>query len=166
MRILYYGATFGGGGCCCCCMVGGVVVLHFPCCMGFSLVMESGGYSPRAVHGLLTAVASLVAAHRFQGTWASVAVASGFSNCGSQVLEHRLNSCVPWAYLLHCIWNLPESGIKLMSPTLAGRFFITEPPEKPRATVINICKHVCLCFKYKYSDGNKSDLSFFQVSHA
>ena len=93
-------------------------------------------------------------------------MASGFSNCGSQVLEHRLNSCVPWAYLLHCIWNLPESGIKLMSPTLAGRFFITEPPEKPRATVINICKHVCLCFKYKYSDGNKSDLSFFQVSHA
>ena len=44
---------------------GGVVVLHFPCCMGFSLVMESGGYSPLAVHGLLTAVASLVAAHRF-----------------------------------------------------------------------------------------------------
>ena len=29
------------------------------------------------------------------------------------------------------IWDLPGSGIKYMSPALAGRFFTTEPPEEP-----------------------------------
>ena len=29
------------------------------------------------------------------------------------------------------MWNLPGSGIKPVSPALAGRFFITEPPGKP-----------------------------------
>ena len=29
------------------------------------------------------------------------------------------------------MWNLPGSGIEPVSPTLAGRFFITEPPGKP-----------------------------------
>ena len=28
--------------------------------------------------------------------------------------------------------DLPDSGIELMSPALAGRFFITEPPGKPQ----------------------------------
>ena len=27
--------------------------------------------------------------------------------------------------------DLPDTGIKPMSPSLAGRFFATEPPEKP-----------------------------------
>ena len=51
--------------------------------MGFSLVAESGGYSPTAVHGLLTPVASLVAE---TGSWASVVVARGLrlSNRGAQ----------------------------------------------------------------------------------
>ena len=39
-------------------------VLDLHCYMGFSLVMESGGYSLVAVHVLLIAVASLVAEHR------------------------------------------------------------------------------------------------------
>ena len=29
------------------------------------------------------------------------------------------------------MWGLPESGIKLVSPALAGGFFTTETPEKP-----------------------------------
>jgi len=29
------------------------------------------------------------------------------------------------------MWDLSESGIKLMSPALAGGFFLTEPPGKP-----------------------------------
>ena len=37
----------------------------FYCCMGFSLVAESGGSSLVAVHGVLTVMASLVAEHRF-----------------------------------------------------------------------------------------------------
>ena len=34
------------------------------CCAGFSPVAASGGYSPAAVCGLPTAVASLIAEHR------------------------------------------------------------------------------------------------------
>ena len=50
-----------------------------------------------AVHGLLTAVASLVAEHALWDAWVSVAVAPGLSSCGSRTLEHRLNSCGTWA---------------------------------------------------------------------
>ena len=31
--------------------------------------------------------------------------------------------------------GLPDPGIKAMSPALAGRFFITEPPGKPNVKV-------------------------------
>ena len=34
------------------------------------------------------------------------------------------------------MWNLPESGIKPVSPALAGRFFTAEPPGKPSAMLI------------------------------
>ena len=40
-----------------------LAVLGLHCCTGFSLVMESGGYSLASVRGLLIAVASLVAEH-------------------------------------------------------------------------------------------------------
>ena len=36
---------------------------------------------------------------------------------------HRLSCSVAWG-------GLPASGIELMSPALAGRFFTSEPPEK------------------------------------
>ena len=42
-------------------------VLSVCCCTGFSLAVESCGYSPAAVRGLLTAVASLVVKHRLWG---------------------------------------------------------------------------------------------------
>ena len=45
-----------------------------------------------AVHGLLTAVASLCGA-RALGTRASVVVACGLSSCGSWALERRLSTC-------------------------------------------------------------------------
>ena len=54
------------------------------CCRGLSLVAVSGGYTLAAVHGLLTAVASLVAEHRLQGVQASVVAAPGLSSCGAQ----------------------------------------------------------------------------------
>ena len=41
-----------------------LTVLGLHCCVGFSLVAVSGGYSLVAAHGLLTAVASFVAGHR------------------------------------------------------------------------------------------------------
>ena len=45
-------------------------------CAGFSLVLESRGYSLVAVLRLLVAVASLVAEHGLWVTWASVVVVS------------------------------------------------------------------------------------------
>ena len=37
-----------------------------------------------------------------------------------------------------CPEKLPDSGIKPMSPALAGRLFITEPPGKPVADNLNV----------------------------
>ena len=58
---------------------------------GFSLVAASGATLCCGVRASLV-VASLVVEHRLQGLWASVAAAHGLSSCGSQDLEHRLNS--------------------------------------------------------------------------
>ena len=33
------------------------------------------------------------------------------------------------------MWDLPESGIKSLSPALAGRFFSTEPSGKPQREI-------------------------------
>ena len=57
--------------------------------------------------------------------------------CGPQTLrlrapEHRLSTWGAGAQFLHGTWDLPGSGIELVSPALAGRLFTTEPPEKPR----------------------------------
>jgi len=41
-------------------------VLGLCCCSGFSVVVMSGGFSPLAVYGLLTVLASLVVEH---GIW-------------------------------------------------------------------------------------------------
>ena len=56
-----------------------LAVLGLCCCVGFSLVVVSGGYS-------------LVAEHRLQATLVSVVVACGLSRCGFQAVEHRLSS--------------------------------------------------------------------------
>ena len=41
------------------------------------------------------------------------------------VVAHRFSCSTTW-------WDLPGSGIKHMSPELAGEFFTTEPPGKPQ----------------------------------
>ena len=51
-----------------------MAVLGLRCCAGFSLIMESGVYSPVSVCRLLTAVASLVAELGLQSMQASVVV--------------------------------------------------------------------------------------------
>ena len=48
-----------------------MAVLGLGCCTGFSLVVESRGYSVVVVHGLLIVVTSLVE-HMLYGVWASV----------------------------------------------------------------------------------------------
>ena len=71
-----------------------------------------------AVRGLLIAMASLVAEH-------------GPCSCSLWALKHVLSCCGSQAWLPHGIWDPPGPGIEPMYPTLAGGFFITEPPGKP-----------------------------------
>ena len=67
-----------------------LAVLGLHCCVGFSPVAARGDYSLVAVCGVLISVASLVCR-----AWALGCV--GFSSCGFQALELRLNSCGTWA---------------------------------------------------------------------
>ena len=52
-----------------------LAVLGLPCCVGFSLVAVSGGYSVVVTYWLLIVVTSVVAEHSLLGAQASVAVA-------------------------------------------------------------------------------------------
>ena len=65
--------------------------------------------------------------HRLSGMWTWVVVAYGLSSCGLWALEHRLNSCGTQLQLLQSMCDLPRSGIKPMSPALAGRLLSTKP---------------------------------------
>ena len=65
-------------------------VLGLHCCTGFSLVVESRGYSLVAILRLLMAMDSpLVTEH-------GLSRHMGFSSCSSWALEHRLSSCGTW----------------------------------------------------------------------
>ena len=52
---------------------------------GLPLVATSGGYSLAVVHGLLTAVASLVAERGHKGTQASTGAACGLSSAAREL---------------------------------------------------------------------------------
>ena len=104
-----------------------LAVLGLHCCVGFSLVVVSGSYSLVTTHRRLVMVASLVAGSRF----------AGLSSCSSWALKHRLISCRAQALLLRSTWDLPQPGIKPVSPALAGRFFTSEPSGKPPRSCIS-----------------------------
>ena len=57
------------------------------------------------------------------GRGGSVVVAPRLEGTGSIVVVHGLK-------LLQGIWDLPRSGMEIVSPALAGEFFTTEPPGK------------------------------------
>ena len=59
-------------------------------CGLFSSCGESGGHSLVVVHGLLTAVTSLIME---QGARASAVATHGLSGCDSQALGHKLSTC-------------------------------------------------------------------------
>ena len=102
---------------------------------GLSLV-ASGGYS-----SLLCVGFSLWCLLLLQSTGCRH---TGFSNCGSRALEHRLSSCGAWALLLHGMWDPPGPGLEPVSPALAGRFLTTAPPEKPLIVSFNALKFLTL----------------------
>ena len=64
----------------------------------------------------------------------------GFGTCSNQALECWLSSCGIRAYLPGSMWNLPEAGIKPVSPALAGRFLTSGAPGK---------SPLCLCIWFK-----------------
>ena len=84
-------------------------VLGLSCCVGFSIVVASGGYSQFVVQGLLIAVASLVVEQGLQGAGASEVEAHGLSGFHSWALDYTLNSL---AHRLSC--------------SVAGRIFLDQ----------------------------------------
>ena len=80
--------------------------------MSFSLAVKSGDYSGCGA-GSLTVVASLVVEYGLLGSQASVVAACGLSSCGSQTLEHRLNSCGAWLSYSTAGVIFPEQGLDL-----------------------------------------------------
>ena len=79
--------------------------------------------------------ASLVVKQGLQVMQASVAAICGSVVAAHGVLEHRLKSCGTRAQLFRGLWDFSKSGIEPVSPALAGRFFTTEPPGKPKKEI-------------------------------
>ena len=128
-----------------------LAVLCLPCCLGSSLAVVS-----RAC--------SLVACACFLSRWlflwstgsracglqqllhvGSVVVAPGLQSTGSIAVVHGLSCSVV------CGIGLPQSGIKPVSPALAGRFFTTKPLGKPSLTILKNCFHVLIYKSDNYS---------------
>ena len=71
-----------------------------------------------------------------RGHACALSVVSNFVTPWTVACQVRLSMGFPrqeyWSELLFPIpGDLPDPGIKSVSPALAGRFFITEPPGKP-----------------------------------
>ena len=93
-------------------------------CAGFSPAMVSRGPLSVAVLRLLTVARPHCCRAQALGR-------VGFSSRGSEALEPRLSSCGALFSWLLSLWDLPGSGMELVSPALAGRLFTTEPAGKP-----------------------------------
>ena len=82
-------------------------------------------------HGLLTVVAYLVWGIHSEAR-ASVAAPPGRWSTGSVVVAHVAHGHMAHGHMLCHMWDLPGPGIKPVYPALAGGFFTTEPPGKPK----------------------------------
>ena len=104
------------------CLFSAVLGLH--CRLGFSPVQRVGAHSSFGAQ-----------AFRCSGFCSCGAQARGyvgFGSCSSQALESRLSSCGTWAWSLCGKWDPPRSGIKPMSPALAGRSLTSKSSGKHR----------------------------------
>ena len=107
-----------------------LAVLGFRSYAGFPPVVASRSCFLDVVPRLLILVASLVE-YMLQSVWAPVTGTHGLNSCGSRALEHRLLSHGTQDQLFLGLWDLPGPGIEHVSPSLAGRFFTTEPQGSP-----------------------------------
>ena len=72
-----------------------LAVLGLCCCTGFSPAATSRGYSLVAVHGLLTAAASLIAEHGLQGTGSMAAALELSCSAAREILpDQGSNLCL------------------------------------------------------------------------
>ena len=100
-----------------------LAVLGLCCCMQPFSSCSKREFIFIVVHGLLIAMASLVAVHGFWGIWASVVVVHGLScskACGI----------------------LTRPGIKVKSPALAGRFLTTSHQGSPDSLHFKVFSYV------------------------
>ena len=93
----------------------------------FSSCGEQGLPSSCGVH---TVVVSPVVEHRLQTAQTPVIAAHRLQSTGSVAVLHRLSCSVAWGILL-------GQGLNSWLHPLAGRFFTTEPPGKPRVWILN-----------------------------
>ena len=98
-----------------------LVALGLQCCI-WAFSCGKQGLFFVVVCGLPFAMASFVAEDRLS--------VHRLCSCGSCALECRFSSCGAWTQLPCGLWNLPRSGIELVSPALAGGFLSTGPPGK------------------------------------
>ena len=100
-----------------------LAVLGLHCCVGFSLVVASGGCSS------LQCMAFLL--WWFPLLWSTGSGGlTGFIRCGSWAPEEGLSSWGAWAWLHLSMWNLSGPRTEPMSPPLAGGFSPTVQPGK------------------------------------
>ena len=78
-------------------------------CLRWVFIAASRGYSSLQCAGFSLQWLLLL--------WSTGPRSAGFSSCGAQ------------AWLLRGMWNLPGPGLEPVSPTMAGRFLTTAPPE-------------------------------------
>ena len=97
-----------------------LAVLDFcGCTQAFSSCGKQGIFSSRGVQA--SHCSGLWRRARAPDEWASVVVALRLSSCGAQAQPPR------------GMWDLPQPGIKPVSPALAGRSLTAGPPGKPVA---------------------------------
>ena len=121
-----------------------LAVLGLHCCTGFSSVIESRGYSPVSVNGLLIAEASLVAEHRLQDS----------SDCSTWAQQLRLPDFRAqvqqlWHMGLVASWHVgsPMNSRSGTNPCLLYRQVVSLPLSHQGSPRTNIVYH-----KYKVTE--------------
>ena len=97
------------------------------------------------------------------GAWALECL--GFGRCGSQALEHRLNSL--WHTSLVVFRHVGSSWIRYQTcvSCMAGRFFTTKPPGSPRELIyVERFFFVFFCFFFNKNEIKKTKDGWIQTS--
>ena len=81
--------------------------------------------------GGFIAVVSLAVEHEVQDAQASVVAACGLNACSSRTSRAQAQQLWHMGLVVLSMWDIPGSGIKPVSPALAGGFLTTDPSGRP-----------------------------------